>query len=138
MNSDCEVLLEISRELNPENLGHKLGEICENLVPNGNVWSASEGTMSLSGITYNRSERYQADFRQGENGWYSVTTFNLLPSPEETESCDSYFRTQEILIPGVQSETGPVSLTLTKIPGIPLTFEVGTVTPHPPAGTASN
>lgn len=138
VNSDCEVLLEISRELNPENLGHKLGEICENLVPNGNVWSASEGTMSLSGITYNRSERYQADFRQGENGWYSVTTFNLLPSPEETESCDSYFRTQEILIPGVQSETGPVSLTLTKIPGIPLTFEVGTVTPHPPAGTASN
>jgi hypothetical protein len=138
VNSDCEALLDISRELEPENLGHKLGEICENTVAEGNIWNESEGTLQLSSITYRGNERYQADFQRNEQGWYSVTNFNLLPPIPVGESCDAFYRSHEMLISGIQAEDGPVSLTLTKIPGIPLTFEVGTVTPHPPAGTASN
>jgi len=45
--------------------------------------------------------------------------------------CHAYYGNQEILIPGIMTEDGPSSMILNKIPGITLTFELGTVTPLP-------
>ena len=130
INADCKGLLRQARDYRSDGLEYKLGEICENQVPDGNVWRDSEGSLSLSTIAYS-GERFQADFRRNSRGWYTVTAYQPLEPIAPEGVCDAFYQSQEILIPGVQSENGPVSLILNKIPGITLTFELGPATPLP-------
>ncbi len=130
INADCNGLLRKARDYDSDGLEYKLGEICENEVPEGNVWRDSEGSLTLSTIAYS-GERFQADFRRNTRGWYTVTAYQPLEPVAPEGVCDAFYQSQEMLIPGVQSENGPVSLILKKIPGITLTFELGPATPLP-------
>jgi len=54
-----------------------------------------------------------------------------LPENPLPDSCDAYYGSMEVLIPGMNTEDGPASMILKKVPGITLTFEIDTVSPLP-------
>ena len=130
VNADCEDLLKKARNFDNEGLEEKLGEICNNEVPVGNVWRESDGYLRLSSLAF-AGERFQVELRRNDKGWYRVVNYQNLDPVAPEGTCNAFYQSQEVLIPAVYSENGPVSLILEKIPGIQLTFELDTVTPLP-------
>lgn len=133
IQSDCGNLLDLSRELTDGVSNDALGRICENRVPDGNVWDPEAGTIELESVSY-RGGRLKAHLKRVGQGRYSVTGIEDLPPERPPGSCDAYYDDREILIPGIHTPDGPVSLTMDKILGVQLTFEPGDVTPLPAAG----
>lgn len=127
---DCGDLLDRSRDLRDIINFEALGNICENVVPEGNTWDQDNGVMTLSSVAYADS-RFRATFQRNGRGWYTVTGLAELPPERPPEACDAYYGSMEVLIPGMQTVDGPVSMILQKVPGITLTFELGTITPLP-------
>jgi len=131
VSADCDELLAFSRQLAPETLNFRLGQICDNTVPAGNRWDADGGLITLNSIAYRNNERYQVELRRQDNGWYTVTAFSPLDPAPDAGSCDAYYRSEKILIPGIDTAQGPASMTLLKIPGATLTFELDEINPFP-------
>ena len=133
MNADCGDLLSKAEELSDLDSIETLGKICNYTVPDGTEWAESEGRIRLGSVAY-ADQRYQAELMRDSKGWYSVTNLAPIPIADARLSqslCHAYYGNQEILIPGIMTEDGPSSMILNKIPGITLTFELGTVTPLP-------
>lgn len=133
IQADCGDLLATSRALEEELSGETLGKICDFRVPEGTLWEDSRGRIRLNSVAY-ANQRYTAELARDSRGWYAVTNLSALDPEPPPDSCDAYYGAQEILIPGMQSEDGPVSMILRKIPGVTLTFEVDTVVPLPAGG----
>jgi len=132
-NADCGDLLSKAEQLGELESVETLGQICNYTVPDDTQWSETEGRIRLASVAY-ANQRYQAELMRDNRGWYAVT--NLIPIPIEDARlsqslCHAYYGNQEILIPGIKTEDGPSSMILNKIPGVTLTFELGTVTPLP-------
>ncbi len=133
VNADCGDLLSKAGQLGELESVETLGQICNYTVPEGTEWLESEGRIRLGSVAY-ANQRYQAELMRDSRGWYAVT--NLIPIPMadarmSQSLCHAYYGNQEILIPGIMTEDGPSSMTLNKILGVTLTFELGTVTPLP-------
>lgn len=127
-DADCADLLDQARELDEENIDNVLGNICNNTVPPGFSFDAEQGRLRLDSVTYG-IDRYRAELIRNNQGWYAVTSLEELDSIAPEGSCDAYYGNLEVLVPGAQSDSGPVSIVLEKIPGIPLTFELESVIP---------
>ena len=130
VEADCGDLLSQSRALEGQVQVTTLGEICDYRVPAANVWNEEEGTIHLDSVAYANS-RFRATFQRNNNDWYTVTALNELPENPPPDSCDAYYGSMEVLIPGMNTEDGPASMILKKVPGITLTFEIDTVSPLP-------
>lgn len=129
VDTDCGDLLTWSRALEPDTIGtERLAAICNNTVPAGSVWNEDAGTLTLESVSYT-DLRFRAGFQRNARGWYTVNALTDLPPDPPPGSCDAYYGSMEVLIPGVQTPDGPASMMLRKIPGVPLTFELETIAP---------
>jgi len=127
-DTSCDDLLDQARELDEDNIDNILGNICDNTVAPGFSFDQAAGRLQLASVNYG-VQRFKADLARNGQGWYAVTSFEELEPVAPEGSCDAYYGNQEILVPGAQSDSGPTSVVLKKIPGIPLTFELDSVVP---------
>ena len=127
-DTNCENLLDRAREFDEDNIDNFLGNICDNTVAPGFSFDQAAGRLQLASVNYG-IQRFKAELTRNGQGWYAVTSFEELEPIAPEGSCDAYYGNQEILVPGVQSDSGPTSVVLKKIPGIPLTFELDSVVP---------